>query len=319
MIERWLFIVSSLLWLIIPTVGIKVNAASNLLLLNSERQAANSVTDTAQLITQNPTPTEKPCPSPILSRLTRHKIVAGETVQSIANKYNLTPATLAGLNPSLKVGLMPVGREILIPPMNGIRVAVPEGSRWQDVATAYGVRADVLYELNGCQPKPQELFVPGVQWSAQKRPATVETYTGFPGYPLPSMASVALSYGWHQNPNTGKALFHSGIDLLTKIGASVLTVDQGTVAFAGEQGSYGNLVVINHSGGRQTRYAHLNRVNVATGQSVQTGDKIGTVGNTGRPDIDKPHLHFEVRYYSPQGWVAQDPEPNLKAKPTAQR
>lgn len=315
MIERWLFIVSSLLWLIIPTVGIKVNAASNLLLLSSDSNTT-SVTDVAQLITQTPAPTQKPCPSPILSRLMRHKIVAGETVQSIANKYNLTPATLVGLNTSLKVGLMPVGREILIPPMNGIRVAVPAGSRWQDVATAYGVRADVLYELNGCQQQPQQLFVPGVQWSAQKRPAAAETYSGFPGYPLPTVAPVALSYGWHQNPNTGKALFHSGIDLLTKVGTSVLSVDQGTVAFAGEQGSYGNLVVINHSGGRQTRYAHLNRVSVATGQSVQTGDKIGTVGTTGRPDLDKPHLHFEVRYYSPQGWVAQDPEPNLKAKPT---
>lgn len=318
MIERWLFIVSSLLWLIIPTVGIKVNAASNFL-LSSDSQSATSVTAVAQLIAQTSAPTEKPCPRPILSGLTRHIIVAGETVQSIANKYNLIPATLVGLNPSLKVGLMPVGREILIPPINGIRVAVPAGSRWQDVATAYGIRADVLYELNGCQQQPQELFVPGVQWSVQKRPAAAETYTGFPGYPLPFVVPVALSYGWHQNPNTGKALFHSGIDLLTKVGTPVLSVDQGTVAFVGEQASYGNLVVINHAGGRQTRYAHLNRVNVKTGDSVQAGDKIGTVGTTGRPDIDKPHLHFEVRYYSPQGWVAQDPEPNLKAKQLPER
>ncbi|MDP8934673.1 MAG: M23 family metallopeptidase, partial [Cyanobacteriota bacterium] len=99
----------------------------------------------------------------------------------------------------------------------------------------------------------------------------------------------------------------------------VLAVDSGTVAFAGEQDSYGNLVVINHSGGRQTRYAHLSRLSVVTGQQVKTGDKLGMVGATGRPDTDKPHLHFEVRYYSPQGWVAQDPEPNLKARPTAQR
>ncbi len=100
----------------------------------------------------------------------------------------------------------------------------------------------------------------------------------------------------------------------------MLSVEGPTVAFAGEQGGYGNLVVVNHQGGRQTRYyAHLSSVGVWVGQSVKMGDTLGTVGSTGRPDIDKPHLHFEVRYYSPQSWLAPDPEPNLKARPTAQR
>lgn len=99
-----------------------------------------------------------------------------------------------------------------------------------------------------------------------------------------------------------------------------LKVEEGTVAFAGEQGSYGNLVVVNHQGGRQTRYAHLqDGCFVKTGQKVKPQDKLGTVGSTGQPDVNKPHLHFELRYSSPQGWVAQDPEPNLKLKPTTQR
>jgi murein DD-endopeptidase MepM/ murein hydrolase activator NlpD len=249
--------------------------------------------------------------------LTRHKVTAGETLESIANQYNLIPATLIGLNPGLRGGSIAVGREILIPPFNGIRVQAPAGSTWQDLATAYGVRADILYELNGCQQQPQQLFIPGVNWSTQERPRK-ETYTGFAGYPLPSVAPVALSYGWHENPSTGKATFHSGIDLLANPGTPVLSVDGGTVAFAGQQASYGNLVVVNHQGGRQTRYAHLKYLSVRAGQEVKTGDALGTVGSTGRPDTDKPHLHFEVRYYSPQGWVAQDPEPNLKARPDSE-
>lgn len=317
MTNRWIPIVSSVLSLVTPAIAIKANAA-NRLPLPPNQQAATSAQLVTELIAQSDFPTQKACPPPILSRLTRHKIAAGETVESIANQYNLIPATLLGLNPSLRGGSMPVGREILIPPYNGIRVVVPTGSRWQDIAAAYGIRAEVLYELNGCQQQPQQVFIPGVQWSAQGSPRR-DTYSGFAGYPLPSEASVALSYGWHQNPDTGKSTFHSGIDLLAKPGTSVLAVDSGTVAFTGGQGSYGNLVVINHSGGRQTRYAHLGRVSVATGQQVRTGDKLGTVGSTGRPDTDQPHLHFEVRYYSPQGWVAQDPEPNLKAKPTVQR
>ncbi len=69
------------------------------------------------------------CPLPILSRLQRHKIQAGETIASIAEKYALIPATIIKLNPTiLKNGLAPVGKEIFIPPMNGIRIEAPKGS-----------------------------------------------------------------------------------------------------------------------------------------------------------------------------------------------
>lgn len=299
------FPISTLFLLLTPAL-LKANAASNFPPKNPE------------LIAQTGSKPEKICPSPLLSHLTRHKVVAGETLENIANQYNLIPTTLLGLNPSLKDGSMPVGSEILIPPFNGIRVAVPRGSRWQDVAAASGVQAEVLYELNSCQKQPQQVFVSGGNWSAQGN-SQRDTYSGFAGYPLPATATVALSYGWHQNPNTGQAIFHSGIDLSAKVGTPVLAVDTGTVAFASTQGSYGNLIVINHEGGRQTRYAHLKDLNVVTGRAVNSGDKIGTVGVTGRPDIEKPHLHFEVRFYSSQGWVAQDPEPSLRAKPTAQR
>lgn len=269
-------------------------------------------------IAQPPAPTGSSCPAPVLSRLTRHTIAAGETVESIANRYNLIPETLLALNPILKKRSLPVGREILIPPFNGIRVQAPAGSRWEDVAAAYGVRADVLYEVNGCQSKPRQVFIPGINWSATRRQRG-DTYNGFSAYPLPNTASVGLSYGWHQDPKTGQARFHSGIDLLASPGTSVLAVEAGTVAYAGEQGGYGNLVVVNHQGGRQTRYAHLEQILVRAGQVLKPGEQLGTVGTSGRPDTLRPHLHFEVRYYSSQGWVAQDPEPNLQVKPSAQR
>ncbi len=275
-------------------------------------------TRTNLAIAQTPAPAGDSCPSPVLSRLTRHTIAAGETLESIANRYNLIPETLLGFNPILKKQSLPVGREILIPPFNGMPVQAPAGSRWEDVAAAYGVRTDVLYELNGCQSKPRQVFIPGINWSATRRQAA-DTYNGFNAYPLPTTASVALKYGWHQDPKTGTARFHSGIDLLASPGTSVLAVEAGTVAYAGEQGGYGNLVVVNHQGGRQTRYAHLEQVLVRAGQAVKSGDQLGTVGTSGRPDTMKAHLHFEVRYYSSQGWVAQDPEPNLQVKPTAKR
>ncbi len=272
----------------------------------------------AQLIVQNPSTAENSCPPPALSRLRSHQVVAGETVESIASRYNLIPATLVQLNPSLTRGSIPIGSTILIPPFNGIRVQAPTGASWKDLAETYGVPADILFEVNGCQQQPLQVFIPGVDFSRGERPVR-ENYTGLPGYPLPSVASVALGYGWQQNSNLQQSKFHSGLDLLAEPGTSVLSVDAGTVAFAGEQGNYGNLVVVNHQGGRQTRYAHLGSISVSVGQRVQIEDTLGTVGSTGRPDIEEPHLHFEVRQDSALGWVAQDPKLHLQTKPTAQR
>jgi lysostaphin len=123
---------------------------------------------------------------------------------------------------------------------------------------------------------------------------------------------VALAYGWQINPATGDVFFHSGVDLLATVGTSVQAIAPGTVAFANEQGSYGKLVIINHSGGLQSRYAHLDSIKVTVGQQVNTGDLLGTVGTTGQPTSTQPHLHFEVRASSSIGWVAQDPKGYLR-------
>jgi murein DD-endopeptidase MepM/ murein hydrolase activator NlpD len=249
------------------------------------------------------------CPLPILSRLQRHKIQAGETIASIAEKYALIPATIIKLNPTiLKNGLAPVGKEIFIPPMNGIRIEAPRGSTWRDLEAAYGIRADILFELNGCGRRPTIVFIPGTNWSAAGKRSD---YTGLSSYPLPLASSAGLIYGWQKSPTEQKNLFHSGIDLLADIGTPVLAAEDGLVIYVGQEGAYGNLVVINHLGRRQTRYAHLSRVTVRIDQRVRAGDVIGAVGTTGQPDIIPPHLHFEVRLDTPVGWTAQDPALHL--------
>ncbi len=249
------------------------------------------------------------CTEPILSRLRTHRVASGETIESIASSYNLLPTTLVYLN-SLEGQTVSVGSELSIPPLNGIRIQVPNGATWKDLEGAYGVRADVLFELNGCQEIPDFVFIPGVQWTGATE--QVDNYSGLAGYPLPNLAAVGLSYGWHTVENQSR--FHSGLDLLVATGTPVMAVDAGTVAFAGQHGAYGNLVVINHSGGRQTRYAHLETIAVLPGEAIEMGNPVGSVGITGRRDLEAPHLHFEVRYNSPAGWVAQDPEIHLQSR-----
>jgi len=252
------------------------------------------------------------CPEPAASRIKIHLVAPGETVESIANLYNLIPATLMGMNPSIRQGTVQAGTEIFIPPFNGIMVEVPENQTWRDVAAAFKLREILVYEANGCQENPRIVFLPGVNWSPGGLIENVVEDSDIKGYPLPTPAPIALGYGWLLHPTTHKVFFHSGIDLMANPGTPVLAVGDGVVAFAGQRGDYGNLVVINHQRGQQSRYAHLEGITVTTGQTVRQGELIGTVGETGNPDTETAHLHFEVRYNSDLGWVAQDPKSYFK-------
>ncbi|WGV23537.1 peptidoglycan DD-metalloendopeptidase family protein [Halotia branconii] len=257
------------------------------------------------------------CPIPALFRFQRHKVVRGETLESIAQSYNLVPTTLIDMNPTLGNGSVTVGSELQIPPYNGIVVEVPRGQTWRQVAAKYKVRADTLFEINGCQQNPRIVFVPEVNGSPNRpiaAPADVEKpdRASISGYPLQQIGTVGLAYGWQINPITGEVFFHSGVDLLAAVGTPVEAIAPGTVVFANDQGSYGKLVIINHSGKLQSRYAQLNNIEVTVGQKVNKGDLIGTVGTTGKPTSKQPHLHFEMRASSDLGWVAEDPKTYFK-------
>lgn len=260
----------------------------------------------AQSASSSPSSSASLCPQPALSRLTRHTIAQGETIESIAQTYNLLPATLLGFNAALRNGTAPVGTEIVIPPYNGVRVEAPAGSTWRQLATVYSVRADALFEANGCQNQvPSVVFVPGVNWSPTGITSAVAAApvasNPLSGYPLPSVAPILTHYGWQVDSESGEMVFQTGVNLTAGAGTSVLAAGSGTVAFAGQQGDYGKLVVVNHSQGLQTRYAGLGNLAVQTGQTIKAGDRLGTLA-TGAT-----YLHFEVRSNSNLGWVAEDP------------
>ena len=86
---------------------------------------------------------------------------------------------------------------------------------------------------------------------------------------------------------------HLGVDYGAPTGTPVRAVGEGTVDFAGWQNGYGNIVVLKHAGDRETRYAHLSRIDTRRGAQVAQGEQIGAVGATGW--ATGPHLHFEFR------------------------
>lgn len=120
-----------------------------------------------------------------------------------------------------------------------------------------------------------------------------------------SGARVTMPYGDGTNPFSGKQEKHAGIDLAIDAGAPVVAPWGGKVRSAASDGDRGNAVVIDHGNGLETRFHHLGEMNVTQGQTIAKGDKIGTVGSTGKST--GPHVHFEVRDFGqpvdPTGYV----------------
>ncbi|MBP6844664.1 MAG: peptidoglycan DD-metalloendopeptidase family protein [Kofleriaceae bacterium] len=123
----------------------------------------------------------------------------------------------------------------------------------------------------------------------------------------PAIGRYSSDFGERVHPVTHAESFHEGLDIAAPVGAPARAAAAGTVTKAGPAGTYGNLVVLRHADGSETRYAHLATVEVEPGQRLEAGEPLGTVGATGR--VTGPHLHFEVRVDG----HAVDPAPLLPA------
>lgn len=111
----------------------------------------------------------------------------------------------------------------------------------------------------------------------------------------PAKGWLTSRYGYRVSPFTGKPQFHAGLDIAGALGTDVLAPAAGRVVFAGKRGPLGNSIVIDHGHGVRTQYGHTNDVLVRVGQTVERGQVIATLGNTGRST--GPHLHYVVEVY----------------------
>ncbi|NLG03209.1 MAG: peptidoglycan DD-metalloendopeptidase family protein, partial [Clostridia bacterium] len=125
-------------------------------------------------------------------------------------------------------------------------------------------------------------------------PKIVERGTKTPPTYLKPISGGRLSspFGRRSAPTKGASTYHKGVDWATAIGTSVCASSGGVVTKAGWGSGYGYVVYIRHPDGKETRYGHLSKVLVKSGQSVKQGQKIALSGNTGRST--GPHLHFEI-------------------------
>ena len=103
---------------------------------------------------------------------------------------------------------------------------------------------------------------------------------------------ITSKFGNRTHPVLKSVKFHRGVDIAVSIGTPVYSGIKGKVTFAGRKGNYGNLVEIEGNDGIKVRYAHLNSIDVVTGQKVSDGEKVAETGNTGMST--GPHLHYEI-------------------------
>lgn len=116
---------------------------------------------------------------------------------------------------------------------------------------------------------------------------------------------VTSNFGGRVSPFTGERGMHQGIDIASPVGTPVLAPAEGVVIFNGKKDGYGNFIQIAHGYGLITRYGHTSENLVQIGQRVRRGDRIATVGMTGR--TTGPHLHYEVvvngRHIDPKKFI----------------
>jgi len=155
------------------------------------------------------------------------------------------------------------------------------------LGTAFGspdAAFGVLHELLGALHQRLEAMRSGVERREALANATPSIW--------PVAGWLSSAYGRRRDPFTGGADFHPGLDISADRGTPVHATADGTVQTAGWTGNYGNLLVVDHGFGIQTRYGHLSKFTVREGERVRRGQIIGHVGSTGRST--SPHLHYEI-------------------------
>ena len=245
-------------------------------------------------------------------------VKSGDTLSTIANGHGLYVKDVVALNSGLTENTMlHIGDEIIITvPQPELTIMTVEQSTYEEEYFAeveyvyndnwYTTKSVVLQEQEAGYHEVTALITKrnGVEESREmidevilkepvKKIIEIGTQTP-PTYIKPLSGGRQTSgYGKRKAPTKGASTNHRAIDWATPTGTAIWASSGGTVSVAGWQSGYGYVVYINHPDGNQTRYGHLSKILVSTGQKVKQGQKIALSGNTGRST--GPHLHFELR------------------------
>lgn len=246
------------------------------------------------------------------------KVAPGDTLYSLSRKYSIPVNDLAVMNNLSAPFALSVGQTLRVPNLaeNSHAVAVAPRAAGKP-ATATPTTAPAASKTNSANTKTPSIKPIAGDMDAAAKPAVKSKpkISSDPKKKLPAIGARSSSkFSWpvrgtilsHYGAKTG-GLFNDGINIAATRGTAVGAAENGVVAYAGnEVKGMGNLIIIQHDGGWMTVYAHMDSLGVRRGTRVSVGQKIGTVGATGK--VDTPQLHFEIR----KGTRAYNPSQYLK-------
>ncbi|MGY3035821.1 murein DD-endopeptidase MepM/ murein hydrolase activator NlpD [Bradyrhizobium sp. USDA 4354] len=241
-----------------------------------------------------------PAAKPLAAPSSTHFVNAGDTLASIARKNHISAAELAranGLDPSAKLKL---GTKLTVPGAKTAAVAAPVAAApvaaapvagtLQPVAAAPAPATKMAAAAAPVQSARLAQATANVEEKPAETPAKAAEATGaLPTFRWPVRGKVVTSYGAKTN---GKS--NDGINLAVPEGTPVKAAEDGVVAYSGnELKGYGNLVLVRHSNGYVTAYAHASELLVKRGDTIKRGQVIAKSGQSG--EVASPQLHFEIR------------------------
>lgn len=246
---------------------------------------------------------------------TEHVIAKGDTIANIARKYGVKEDVLRYNNPNIGK-VIKIGDKLKIPSDNVIEYKVQRGDSIFRIAQRFNVKREVIREYNGIKDDTlkigDRIYIkdPTIKVVVAKTTAvssgaksgagktTVSrgsstTIVATMDFKMPiKFTGISSPYGTRLHPVLKRYIKHEGVDMRAKY-IDVKAAKEGVVKFAGYMSGYGRIVIITHSDGYETRYAHLNKHHVNQGDKVSSGQLIAQSGNSGRST--GPHLHFEIR------------------------
>lgn len=224
-----------------------------------------------------------------------YRIEKGDTLWDISRKYKVNLQSLMLINKLNEKSILKVGNLVKIPAYDGPVHEVRRGDTLWDIASRYHLKVEALLEANP-DVSPQKLKI-GKNLNIPGQEGKILAVTAFKelsrGIYIPMLLSwpligeITSGFGWR------KSGYHHGLDIAGDIGDPIKAAGEGVVSFAGYKPVYGYTVILNHSDGKKTVYAHAKKLYVKKQEKVKTGQVIATVGVSGR--TTGPHLHFEVR------------------------
>lgn len=241
------------------------------------------------------------------SEIINYEVESGDTLSSIASKFNISADTIRWANDLKKDAIKP-GQILKILPESGVAYTVKSGDSLESIAKKFSAEQQPIlnYPFNDIpddlslkvgqlliipdgvppevktppKPKPQPLYL------AQGPSSPAFAAPGGGQFIWPAGGSMTQYFSW----------YHPGIDIANRSAPGIAASDGGVVVVAGwpDGNGYGNRVVIDHGNGYRSLYAHLSNIYVSAGQTVSRGQLIGQMGSTGRST--GTHLHLEIHY-----------------------